>query len=92
MKAVCLKVGVTKPKKPNSGERKIARVRLSNGTPVTVYIPGEGRDIFILMGMIGMGVDCLNGFADLIWVFRAQCTAAFCCFSERGEKSGLSGG
>ncbi|KAJ9644674.1 hypothetical protein H2199_003637 [Coniosporium tulheliwenetii] len=42
MKGVCLKVGITKPKKPNSGERKIARVRLSSGKVVTAYIPGEG--------------------------------------------------
>jgi Ribosomal protein S12/S23 len=42
MKGVCLRVGITKPKKPNSGERKIARVRLSNGKEVTAYIPGEG--------------------------------------------------
>ena len=42
MKAVCLKVGITKPKKPNSGERKTARVKLSNGKAVTCYIQGEG--------------------------------------------------
>lgn len=42
MKGVCIRVGITKPKKPNSGERKIARVRLSNGNEVTAYIPGEG--------------------------------------------------
>lgn len=42
LKGVCLKVGTTKPKKPNSGERKIARVRLSSGKVVTAYIPGEG--------------------------------------------------
>ena len=33
------------PKKPNSGLRKIARVRLSNGIQVTAYIPGEGHDL-----------------------------------------------
>jgi len=42
LKGVCLKVGTTKPKKPNSGERKIARVRLSTGKVITAYIPGEG--------------------------------------------------
>ncbi|KAI4770300.1 hypothetical protein E4T44_14366, partial [Aureobasidium sp. EXF-8845] len=41
MKGVCVRVGITKPKKPNSGERKVARVRLSNGRVVTAYIPGE---------------------------------------------------
>ncbi|KAI9713506.1 MAG: 37S ribosomal protein S12, mitochondrial [Bogoriella megaspora] len=43
LKGVCIKVGFTKPKKPNSGERKTARVRLSSGKTVTAYIPGEGR-------------------------------------------------
>lgn len=47
MKGVCLRVGTTKPKKPNSGERKIARVRLSNGNVVTAYIPGEGMLDFL---------------------------------------------
>lgn len=31
-----------KPKKPNSAERKVARVRLSSGRAVTCVIPGEG--------------------------------------------------
>jgi small subunit ribosomal protein S12 len=42
LKGVCLRVGVVKPKKPNSGERKVARVRLSSGRMITAYIPGEG--------------------------------------------------
>jgi small subunit ribosomal protein S12 len=50
MKGVCLRVGITKPKKPNSGERKIARVRLSNGIEVTAYIPGEGMADYTLKG------------------------------------------
>jgi small subunit ribosomal protein S12 len=33
------------PKKPNSALRKIARVRLSNGKEVTVYIRGEGHNL-----------------------------------------------
>jgi small subunit ribosomal protein S12 len=45
LKGVCLKVGTTKPKKPNSGERKIARVRLSTGKVITAYIPGEGMKV-----------------------------------------------
>jgi len=34
-------VTVTTPKKPNSAQRKIAKVRLSNGKEVVAYIPGE---------------------------------------------------
>jgi small subunit ribosomal protein S12 len=48
LKGVCLKVGTTKPKKPNSGERKIARVRLSTGKVITAYIPGEGATTALL--------------------------------------------
>lgn len=33
------------PKKPNSALRKVARVRLSNRTEVTAYIPGIGHDL-----------------------------------------------
>lgn len=44
MKGVCLRVGTTKPKKPNSGERKVARIRLSSGRVITAYIPGEGEN------------------------------------------------
>lgn len=40
-RGVCIKVTVTKPKKPNSAQRKIAKVRLSNGMEVIAYIPGE---------------------------------------------------
>jgi len=40
-RGVCLKVTVTTPKKPNSAQRKIAKVRLSNGNEVIAYIPGE---------------------------------------------------
>jgi len=36
-----VKVTVVTPKKPNSAQRKIAKVRLSNGTEVVAYIPGE---------------------------------------------------
>ena len=42
---VCLQVKTMTPKKPNSALRKIARVRLSNGKEVTVYIPGEGHSL-----------------------------------------------
>jgi small subunit ribosomal protein S12 len=42
-KAPALKA--TTPKKPNSALRKVARVKLSNGTEVTAYIPGEGHNL-----------------------------------------------
>ena len=44
-RGVCLQVRTMTPKKPNSALRKIARVRLTNGKEVTVYIPGEGHNL-----------------------------------------------
>lgn len=44
-KGVCLAVKTMTPKKPNSGLRKITRVRLSTGKEVTVYIPGIGHNL-----------------------------------------------
>lgn len=44
-RGVCLKVFTTTPKKPNSALRKVARVRLTNGSEVTAYIPGEGHNL-----------------------------------------------
>ena len=42
-KAICLKVYTMNPKKPNSAERKVAKVRLTNNKIVIGYIPGEGH-------------------------------------------------
>ena len=44
-RGVCLSVTTTTPKKPNSALRKVAKVRLSNGSESTVYIPGEGHNL-----------------------------------------------
>ena len=44
-RGVCLAVKIQTPKKPHSGLRKIARVRLSNGKEVTAFIPGEGHNL-----------------------------------------------
>ncbi|KAK1140051.1 hypothetical protein N8T08_010961 [Aspergillus melleus] len=61
MKGVCLKTGITKPKKPNSGERKTARVRLSNGKVITAYIPGQGHNVqqhSVVLVRGGRAQDC----------------------------------
>lgn len=44
-RGVCLKVSVMGPKKPNSAQRKFAKVRLSNGAEVLAYIPGEAHTL-----------------------------------------------
>jgi ribosomal protein S12 len=69
-------VGITKPKKPNSGERKTARVRLSTGKVITAYIPGEGHNIqqhSVVLVRGGRSQDCpgvryhlVRGALDLV--------------------------
>lgn len=44
-RGVCTRVYTSTPKKPNSAMRKVARVRLTNGKEVNVYIPGEGHNL-----------------------------------------------
>ena len=44
-RGVCTRVTTMTPRKPNSALRKYARVRLSNQTEVTAYIPGEGHNL-----------------------------------------------
>lgn len=44
-RGVCTKVAIKTPRKPNSAQRKIARVRLTNGIEVTSYIPGIGHNL-----------------------------------------------
>lgn len=44
-RGVCVKVTTMTPKKPNSALRKVARVRLTNGTEVNAYIGGEGHNL-----------------------------------------------
>jgi ribosomal protein S12 len=79
MKGVCLKVGVTKPKKPNSGQRKTAKVRLTTGKIVSAYIPGEGHNVqqhSVVLVRGGRAQDCpgvgyhlVRGHLDLVSFF-----------------------
>uniref|UniRef100_A0A914HJS4 Small ribosomal subunit protein uS12m n=1 Tax=Globodera rostochiensis TaxID=31243 RepID=A0A914HJS4_GLORO len=44
-KAIVQKVFVKHPKKPNSGNRQCALVRLTTGRECIAYIPGEGHNL-----------------------------------------------
>lgn len=44
-RGVCTIVKIMTPRKPNSAQRKVARVRLSNKMEVTAYIMGEGHNL-----------------------------------------------
>jgi len=45
LRGVVIKTYIVNPKKPNSADRKVCRVKLSNGIEVTAYIPGEGHEL-----------------------------------------------
>lgn len=76
LKGVCLRVGVVRPKKPNSGERKTARVKLSTGAVISAIIPGEGHNIqqhSVVLVRGGRAQDCpgvryhlVRGAMDLV--------------------------
>ena len=44
-KGVVASVEIRKPKKPNSAQRKIAKVKLTTGKTVAAYIMGEGHNL-----------------------------------------------
>lgn len=48
-RGVITRVATMKPKKPNSAQRKVARVKLSNGKMVYGYIPGEGHNVRLIL-------------------------------------------
>lgn len=44
-KGVCLKVFKMSPRKPNSANRSVVKVRLYNKKRLTAFIPGEGHNL-----------------------------------------------
>lgn len=44
-KGICIKIRIAKPKKPNSAQRKVVRVRLNYKRSVVAYIPGQGHTL-----------------------------------------------
>jgi small subunit ribosomal protein S12 len=45
LKGTVLKAMIMKPKKPNSANRKICKIKLSNNKIILAHIPGEGHNI-----------------------------------------------
>ena len=44
-RGVCVKLITRSPKKPNSAQRRVAKVRLSNKRVIYAHIPGEGHNL-----------------------------------------------
>ena len=78
-KAVCLKVLTISPKKPNSANRRVAKVKtLKYSTFLTVKIPGEKHNLqqhstILICGgrskdLIGVHLKAIRGKYDLVGV------------------------
>ncbi|AFZ79987.1 30S ribosomal protein S12, putative [Theileria equi strain WA] len=57
-KGICIAIRVVTPRKPNSGLRKIARVRLTTGRTVTCHIPGAGHNLHTHSVVLVRGGRC----------------------------------
>nr|AIA61075.1 ribosomal protein S12 [Cyanidiaceae sp. MX-AZ01] len=93
-KAICMKVYTTSPKKPNSAERKVALVRLSNGRRIIAYIPGEKHNlqehstVLVRGGRVkdlpGVKFHLIRGALDLNGVLNRRTSR-----SKYGTKKGI---
>lgn len=80
-KGIVMRVRFVKPKKPNSANRRIAKVKLTSGQSVNCYIPGFGhnlRDYSIIMvrgggpkDLNGIQYHIMRGILDFSWKERA---------------------
>lgn len=76
-KATVVKVRIVKPKKPNSAQRKVAKVRLSTRRQIIAYIPGQGHTLKPYSGVLvsggrandlpGVRFSMMRGKFDLNW-------------------------
>jgi small subunit ribosomal protein S12 len=86
-RGVCVSVNISKPKKPNSAQRKTARVRLTGGVEITAYIPGEGHSLQEHSSVLVQG----NGVKDLPGVsYRCVRSDATDLKAVKGRKRGRS--
>lgn len=76
-KGTVIKVRIAKPKKPNSAQRKVAKLKLSNKRKVVAYIPGQGHNLKAYSGVLvsggrandlpGVRFSIMRGKFDLSW-------------------------
>jgi len=82
-KGVCFRVFIKTPKKPNSAQRKVARVKLlSTKKLITAYIPGETHNlqthsmVLVRGGRVkdlpGVKYHLIRGVYDLTMVVRRR--------------------
>ena len=76
-KGTVVKVRIAKPKKPNSAQRKVAKVKLSNKRSIIAYVPGQGHSLKSYSGVLisggrandlpGVRFSIMRGKFDLSW-------------------------
>ena len=82
-KSVCLKILTMSPKKPNSANRKVVKIRFINsGKILTAKVPGEKHNLqqhsFILVkggrikDLIGINLKAIRGKYDLTGVINRK--------------------
>lgn len=82
-KAVCLKILTMSPKKPNSANRKVAKVKITqNFDQITIKIPGESHNLqqhstVLVRGgrtrdLIGVKLKAIRGKYDLSGVSKRK--------------------
>jgi small subunit ribosomal protein S12 len=60
-RGTCVLVMIKTPRKPNSAQRRVAKVKLSNGKLITAYIPGMGHNLQVHSEVL----VCAGGPKDL---------------------------
>ena len=81
-RGICLRVYIASPKKPNSANRKVARVKLRDNKEIIAYIPGEGHNLqehsnVLVRGgrvkdLIGVRFKILRGVYDTDPIFKRK--------------------
>ena len=90
-RGVCLKIFIRTPKKPNSAQRKVAKIKLSSGKRVETYIPGIGHNLrqysVVLMrggrvpDLPGVKYHLIRGKLDFFGVKNIKILNDFCLIS-----------
>lgn len=94
-KGIIVKILILKPKKPNSANRKIAKVKINNnringgGTIIRAYIPGEGHSLHIHNNVLirggktkdlpGINYKIIRGALDCVGVLRSKKRSKYGC-------------
>ena len=73
---MCMQVRVETPRKPNSGLRKTARVLLSTGKVISVYIPGGSHSLSVHSAVLVRGGRCADVPGWLVFSSAADHRAA----------------